>query len=68
VVQGQELDWERLPARVEAVIARRIDRLDDVSRAVLNAASVEGELFTAEVLARVLSLAERSLLSILSDH
>jgi predicted ATPase len=66
--QGQELDWERLPARVEAVIARRVDRLDDVSRAILNAASVEGELFTAEVVARVLSLAERPLLSILSEQ
>jgi DNA-binding SARP family transcriptional activator/predicted ATPase/pimeloyl-ACP methyl ester carboxylesterase len=66
--QGQELDWERLPTRVEAVIARRVDRLDGVSRAILSAASVEGEQFTAEVVARVLSLAERALLSSLSEQ
>jgi DNA-binding SARP family transcriptional activator/pimeloyl-ACP methyl ester carboxylesterase len=64
--QGQDLDWEKLPARVEAVISRRVDRLDEVSRAILNVASVEGELFTAEVVARVLRLEERSLLSTLS--
>jgi DNA-binding SARP family transcriptional activator len=67
-LRGQELDWERLPARVEAVIARRVDRLDGVSRAILSAASVEGELFTAEVVAEVLSLAERLLLSSLSEQ
>jgi predicted ATPase len=67
-LQGQELEWERLPARVEAVIARRVDRLDDVSRAILSTASVEGELFTVEVVSQVLSLAERSLLSILSEQ
>jgi predicted ATPase/DNA-binding SARP family transcriptional activator/pimeloyl-ACP methyl ester carboxylesterase len=64
--QDHELDWERLPARVEAVVAGRIDRLDEVSRAILSAASVEGEMFTAEVVARVLRLAEQPLLFSLS--
>ncbi len=66
--EGQELDWEAFPARVEAVIARRVDRLDDGLRAILNAAAVEGELFTAEVVARVLGVEERPLLRALSQQ
>jgi len=53
---GPSLDWERLPARVEAVIAERIGQLPERCRALLEAASVEGEEFTAEVAARVRGL------------
>lgn len=66
--EGQALDWHTFPARVEAVIAHRIERLNDDLRAVLEAASVEGELFTAEVVAQVLGLAERPLLHRLSQE
>jgi DNA-binding SARP family transcriptional activator/pimeloyl-ACP methyl ester carboxylesterase/tetratricopeptide (TPR) repeat protein len=66
--QGKKLDWKTFPARVEAVIARRVDRLDEASQAILSAASVEGELFTAEVVARVLGQDERVLLHTLSDQ
>ncbi len=52
-VEGPSLDWETLPARVEAVIAERIDRLPERLRDILTVASVEGETFTAEVVARV---------------
>jgi DNA-binding SARP family transcriptional activator/predicted ATPase len=66
--EGQALDWQTLPARVEAVIAQRVERLDDDLRAVLEAASVEGELFTAEVVAQVMGMAERPLLRSLSQE
>jgi predicted ATPase/DNA-binding SARP family transcriptional activator len=46
-----QIDWGRLPARVEAVIAERIGRLPGMLRALLRAASVEGEEFSAEVAA-----------------
>ena len=65
--EGQEVDWEIFPARVEAVIAGRVDRLDSVSQAILRAASVEGELFSAEVAARVLGMEERLVLQTLSQ-
>jgi DNA-binding SARP family transcriptional activator len=52
---GLTLDWEMLPARVEAVVAERISRMEESLQEVLRIASVEGELFTAEVLARVQS-------------
>jgi tetratricopeptide (TPR) repeat protein len=52
-VEGPALDWETLPARVEAVIAERIGRLAAPSQDMLRVACVEGETFTAEVLAQV---------------
>jgi predicted ATPase len=52
-IEGKKLDWEILPTRIEAVIAERISRLDASIQEVLRVASVEGEVFTAEVLAKV---------------
>ena len=52
-VEGPVLDWEALPARVEGVIEERIGRLEEVLRDALSVGSVEGENFTAEVVARV---------------
>jgi ABC-type oligopeptide transport system substrate-binding subunit/DNA-binding SARP family transcriptional activator len=65
-IAGPELDWESLPARVEGVIAARIDRLEDELREILNVAAVEGEDFTAQVIARIQQLQERQLLKTLS--
>jgi DNA-binding SARP family transcriptional activator/predicted ATPase len=67
-VEGPALDWERLPARVEAVIAERIGRLAQPLRAALRVASVEGETFTAEVVAQVQATDERELLARLSGE
>ncbi len=52
-VEGTVLDWETLPARVEAVIAERFRQLPVRLVDILKIASVEGEVFTAEVIARV---------------
>jgi predicted ATPase/DNA-binding SARP family transcriptional activator len=65
-VEGPALDWETLPARVEAVIAERIGRLAQPLQAALRAASVEGEVFTAEVVARVRAADEREMVERLS--
>ena len=64
--QGRHLDWDQLPARVEAVIAERIGRIPHPQQEMLRVASVEGETFTAEVVATVLDLDERQTLSCLS--
>jgi DNA-binding SARP family transcriptional activator/predicted ATPase len=66
--EGKELDWTILPARVEAVIAGRVNRLDDLQRDVLTVASVEGEIFTAEVVAQVQGMGERPLLQTMSQQ
>jgi DNA-binding SARP family transcriptional activator/predicted ATPase len=65
---GPTLDWQRLPARVEGVIEERLGRLNEELREILSVAAVEGELFTAQVLARVAEVNERRLLRNLSRH
>lgn len=67
-VTGQSLDWETLPVRVEAVIQERIGRLPETMQRVLEIASVEGEFFAAEIVARVLGGDERELLEYLSGE
>jgi adenylate cyclase len=67
-IEGPALDWESLPARVEAVIAERIGRLAQPLRTALRVASVEGEVFTAEVVARVTATDEREILGCLSNE
>ncbi len=52
-VEGPNVDWETLPARVEGVIEERIGRLPATLQETLKVASVEGESFTAEVVARI---------------
>ena len=58
--EGPELDWNHVPARVEAVIQQRLQRLDTHLFELLSAASVEGETFTAQIAARVAGLDERT--------
>ncbi len=67
-IEGQALDWQALPARVEAVIAERIDRLDPELQEMLTVASVEGEVFTAQVVTRVQKMAVRPGLQRLSQE
>jgi len=61
-----DLNWNTLPPRVEAVIDERIKQLPEVWRSILAAASVEGEVFTAEAVARVIEMDEDQVLGCLS--
>ena len=65
-VERADLDWNALPARIEGVIATRLDRLPANLRRALVIASIEGEEFTAEVIGKVLGLDETTLLKTLS--
>lgn len=47
------LEWGALPSRAEGVIEERLGRLEGEAARSLTIASVEGERFTVEVLARV---------------
>ena len=58
-VAQSDLDWTAAPPRVEGVIQERLARLDEADRQILQVASVEGDVFTAEVAADVLSLEPR---------
>lgn len=61
------IDWSALPKRVEGVVAERIARIDESDRKLLEVASVEGDSFTAEVVARVLKMDPRQIVGRLSS-
>jgi len=69
---GEHIAWDTLPARVEGVIAERAGQLLPDWQAMLAVASIEGDQFTAQVVARVLDLDEdqvnRRLSGALSRH
>ena len=67
VVSGA-IDWQALPARVEAVIAERLERLPDTLKRFLKLGSIEGEEFTAEVIARAVGADERDVVRALSEE
>ncbi len=66
--EAHEVAWGALPPRVEGVIEERVNRLEDELRDILTVASVEGEAFTAQVIARVEELRERQLLRSFSQQ
>jgi adenylate cyclase len=51
-IESPEISWDGLPGRVEGVIEKRIHLLSAEVREALVTASVQGEAFTAEVVAR----------------
>lgn len=67
-VEGPDLNWRTLPARVDAVIEERVSRLNDELKEVLTLASVEGEEFTAEVVASLQEKEVRKLIRLLSSE
>ena len=67
-VEAPTLAWDQLPARVEAVIEERIGRLEEELRELLSMASVEGQDFTVQVLARIRAVEERQVFRELSQE
>lgn len=65
-IEGSALNWDELPARLEAAIAERIDRLSNLEQSILRIASVEGEVFTAEVAGRVKKISDGEMVALLS--
>lgn len=65
-VDSDEINWEVLPPRVEAVIAESIKRLPEALQTVLSIASVEGEFFTAQIISSVLAIDEHDVIRHLS--
>jgi tetratricopeptide (TPR) repeat protein len=67
-ITGPSLDWNALPARVEGVLEERIARIRQEVQELLTVASVEGEMFTAQVVGRLKQIDERQLLRILTQE
>lgn len=66
-VAQASLDWGALPARVEATIAQRIDRLPEAQRRILSCASVQGDSFAGELVAELAGESTDAVLESLSD-
>ena len=62
---GRAAEAEKAP-RIDGVIGERIERLNEQLREMLTLASVEGESFTAEVLARLRKDETRDVVRLLS--
>lgn len=67
-VEKPGIVWQSLPARAEGAIAERIERLHSELREALAIAAVEGNSFTAEVIAQVQSASERDIVRRLSHE
>ncbi|MFQ5858211.1 MAG: tetratricopeptide repeat protein, partial [Anaerolineae bacterium] len=65
-VLTQPVTLDALPPRVEGIIEERIGRLDPEAQEMLTIAAVEGDEFTAQVVAQVQRLAERDVVRRLS--
>lgn len=66
-IEAAPLNWPNMPARIEGVIEQWINQLTPALRQILQVASVEGEEFTAEVVARVQGVRERELVQQLGE-
>jgi len=67
-VAAATLRWDTLPTRIAEALAVRVERLPNGSAEILRAASVEGETFTAEAVARTLALDPRRVVRILGTE
>lgn len=67
-VLGPDFDWDVVPPRVEGVIETRISHLDQELSQWLELASVEGEAFTAEVIAQALDLEAREIVEFIANN
>ncbi|MGD2159494.1 MAG: BTAD domain-containing putative transcriptional regulator, partial [Anaerolineales bacterium] len=65
-IESPTIIWDSIPGRVEGVIEKRVNRLDRRLREVLVTASVEGEEFTAEVIAQAQGIDEEAMVAMLS--
>jgi ABC-type oligopeptide transport system substrate-binding subunit/DNA-binding SARP family transcriptional activator len=67
-VEGTNLDWNILPARVEAVIQQRLSRLEPALLNLLSIASLVGEDFIVQVVGPVAGLDEQTTFRLLSQE
>lgn len=67
-VEGSVLAWDTMPARIDGVIGERLERLPQALGEILRVASVAGDEFTAEIVARVVGKPEREIIRALSGE
>jgi ABC-type oligopeptide transport system substrate-binding subunit/DNA-binding winged helix-turn-helix (wHTH) protein len=65
-IEGARLGWQSVPLRVEAVIAQRLERLEEPLLDILRVASVEGETFTVSIVAAALDTDSREIMRLVT--
>jgi len=65
---ASNINYSRLPSRVEGIIKNRIERISNQIKDILIAACVEGETFTFQVIEAVTKINEDELLKKLTDN
>ena len=65
---GEDVQWQNVPTRVEGVIEQRFGRLDSDLQKVLTVAAVQGDSFTAEIIADIQGLDATQLIRRLSGE
>ena len=65
--EGGAVVWSQIPSRTEAIISERLGRLPPPLNHLLNVASIQGETFTAEVVAQLLNRQLRDVIHLLSS-
>ncbi len=65
-IASPDITWDTLPGRVEGVIEKRIHLLSAEAKEALVTASVQGEDFTAEVVARIRMLDDQDMVRVFS--
>lgn len=64
---GDAVAWSRMPSRTEAIISERFGRLPPPLHQLLGVASIQGETFTAEVVAHLLDRPPGDVIHLLSS-
>ncbi|MGD8814698.1 MAG: DUF2791 family P-loop domain-containing protein, partial [Anaerolineales bacterium] len=67
-VLSSDFHLESLPPRIEGILAERIGRMPQDLQRILQLASIEGEIFTAEIIAALEELPIEQVVSLLSDQ
>jgi DNA-binding SARP family transcriptional activator len=67
-VMQSDFQLETLPPKTEGIIVQRISRLPQNLQRILTLAAIEGEIFTAEIIAAVEGLPVSQVVSLLSDQ
>jgi predicted ATPase len=66
-VESKVLNWEELPPRVEAVIARRFGLLPAECQSIMKPACVQGKAFCVEILSKLVSEPEQKVFDLLNE-
>jgi predicted ATPase len=65
-IESDHLDWKKLPARVEAVIARRFSLLPSECQSLMPSACIQGIVFSVEIIAHILKKHEKEVFDLLN--